>query len=188
MKEIWKDIEGYEGFYQVSNLGRVKSLDRHDAFDRLVKGKMITPRKNNYKNIDGDEYVYVDLYRNGKGKRKYVHRLVAEAFVPRVAECNVVNHLDGTRSNNRADNLEWTTKKGNTLHALNNGRLDSAIEAREKAVISIDANGEEHYFKSMSIAERTLDLPKGARTPISRCCRGEYGCKTAYGYKWRYAE
>jgi hypothetical protein len=118
MAEIWKDIEGYEGKYQVSNLGRVKSLQRkvwnrytwHDLPERILK-----PKK-------GYCYAVVTLCNgNGKTKNHYVHRLVAYAFLYNVKE--QVNHIDGNKLNNHLDNLEWVSQSENMKHAHNTGLL-----------------------------------------------------------------
>ena len=112
MEEIWKDIEGYEGLYQVSNLGNVKSLRKridkgkcHRYFDEKILKPIETNRG----------YLRVKLCKNRKIKKTRVHRLVAEAFIKR-PELEV-NHIDGNKKNNKAENLEWVTQKENKQHA-----------------------------------------------------------------------
>lgn len=121
MQEIWKPIAGYEGLYEVSNLGQVRSLDRivkySNGKDRLTKGRTL-----HFSLPHG--YQQVTLC-NGESHRPFkVHRLVALAFCNRPDGCDVVNHIDGVKTNNAASNLEWTTYKANTHHARDNGLLD----------------------------------------------------------------
>ena len=107
MKETWRDIKGYEGKYKVSNLGNVKS------FKKEVKGRLLSmPQKDN-------GYLVTTLFKGGRGTGKQftIHRLVAEAFLDEKEGCNIVNHLDGNKTNNDVRNLEWTTYKGNYKHA-----------------------------------------------------------------------
>jgi hypothetical protein len=111
--EIWSDISGFEGKYQVSNLGRVKSLSRK----RVSKDRFLTLQ------VD-DGYYKVGLYNFCKQrKRVFVHRLVALAFIPNPLNYSVVNHKDCNKQNNNVDNLEWVTTQENTKHAMENGRM-----------------------------------------------------------------
>ena len=103
MEEIWKDIEGYEGLYQVSNLGRVKSLYKKEKILKL--------------GAVSSGYFFVHLYKMRKLKVIRVHRLVALTFVPNTENKLEVNHKDGNKQNNRADNLEWATKSENVKHS-----------------------------------------------------------------------
>ena len=105
IEEIWKPIEGYEGLYEVSNLGRVRSLDRF--YYRLHKGKVLSPTKDRY------GYLTVTLNCNGKSKTIKIHRLVAQAFLPNPDNLPQVNHKDEVKSNNCVDNLEWCSAKYN---------------------------------------------------------------------------
>lgn len=109
--EIWKNIEGYEGKYQVSNLGNVKSLETWTG-DRYIKREKIL--KNN---LYGNGYYYVGLSKNGKVKRYKVSRLVAQEFIPNPENKPFINHIDGDKLNNHIDNLEWCTQSENMKHA-----------------------------------------------------------------------
>ena len=115
MEEEWKDIKGYEGYYQVSNLGRVRSLDRivitKDNRKLPIKGVVL----HLFKNRNG--YFQVQLCKGNKTKHHRIHRLVAENFLPRVLYKTDVNHIDGNKSNNRITNLEWCTKEENMQHS-----------------------------------------------------------------------
>ena len=108
MEEIWKPVKGFEGYYEVSNLGRVRSIDRVVVdnvrnCERLLKGKILIQRDNS------NGYKGVMFCKEHKLYNKYVHRLVAEAFIPNQDDLPQVNHKDEDKSNNRADNLEWCT-------------------------------------------------------------------------------
>lgn len=107
MQEVWKDVEGFEGLYQVSNLGRVRSLGSRGRIRSLSLTK--------------DGYVKVRLIHKGKDKTARVHRLVAEAFVPNPDNKGTVNHIDGDKTNNRVDNLEWTDRSEQMHHAYRLG-------------------------------------------------------------------
>lgn len=114
MREIWKDVQGYEGQYQVSNLGRVKSLKRKLDNGRSVSEKILNSSS---KKKTQDGYLMVAL----AGRTFRVNRLVATAFIPNPDNKSVVNHIDGNKENNKADNLEWTTVSENMLHAYRFG-------------------------------------------------------------------
>lgn len=175
--EVWKDIAGYEGLYAVSNLGRVKSLAREITCGvkkgkRLVKEKIKCIGTYSGNNLG---YKIVVLSKNGKLQMHYVHRLVAEAFIPRMEGCNVVNHLDCDKSNNRADNLEWTTYKRNSEHAKKHGRY-----IKIRPVINIETG---ECFESAKEAAHAYGV---VRTSIARCLtHAQFTCR---GYHWKYAE
>ena len=122
-EEIWKDIVGYEGFYLVSNLGNVKSIDRYvkhnygDLSRRIQKGITIKLT------INSDKYYCVTLGKNGKHKTFTVHRLVAIAFLENTLNNNIINHKDGIKTNNHYTNLEWCTTQQNTQHATENNLI-----------------------------------------------------------------
>lgn len=113
-------IKGYEGLYEVSDEGSVRSVDREvvgsDGTTYPFKGKEIAPSA--HKDL---KYLQVSLWKNGKGTSFYVHRLVCAAFHPNPACFKEVNHIDGCRSNNRAANLEWVSRQGNAQHAVRTG-------------------------------------------------------------------
>jgi len=179
MNEEWKPIEGYEGLYEVSNLGRVRSLPRE------VKGHKGTPYlrpgcilKNH---IDYKGYEYVVLTVNAKGIQKKVHRLVAMAFIPNPDNLPMVNHKDECKANNHVDNLEWCT----ALYNSNYGTGKSKCAWNKKVVEQYDLNG--NY---MATYPSIMDAAKAVGTSkqqISSCVHNGRS-KTAGGYKWRYKE
>ena len=163
MLEIWKPIAGYEGLYEVSNLGRVKSFERPNT-----KGGILKTTKNNR------GYHDVSLMKCGKRKHQLVHRLVAIAFCEKPEGTNVVNHIDCNPDNNCASNLEWVTQSQNICHSADCGKMVRPV---------IRSNGKtEKYYQSMKEAQRDGFCVSA----ISQCCHGK--TKTHKGYKWRYAE
>lgn len=115
-KEIWKDIESYEGLYKVSNFGRIKSLLSWDGHAYIQKEKILNP----YRQLAGKNYYrsVICLTKNKIRKQYKVHKLVAEAFIPNPNNLPIINHIDGNPLNNKADNLEWCTQKHNIKHSL----------------------------------------------------------------------
>lgn len=121
MEEIWRDIEGYEGIYQVSNIGRVKSLNRaiHTKDGRCyIKHESLLNGS-----VDEDGYIRVGLTKDRKTKEIFIHRLVALTFIPNPENKPQVNHKDGIKHHNMLSNLEWATDKENVIHAIKNGLL-----------------------------------------------------------------
>ena len=117
MKEEWRDIKGYEGLYQVSNLGKVKSLDHYASngvTDVLYKGRII-------KQFSHNGYMHLHLCKNNKVKTVNVHRLVAIAFIPNPFQKTQVNHIDGNKANNDSSNLEWCSQRENVIHGVKTG-------------------------------------------------------------------
>lgn len=191
MEEVWKDIEGYEGIYQVSNLGRVRSLDRYIIKPQprngvptryFKRGRVIAlhPCRN--------EYINIVLKVNGGKKNCMVHRLVAKAFVSGYFEGADVNHKDCNRQNNRADNLEWMTRRDNLKY--DNGVTPSAMEqihrSQRKPIIQMTMDGEfVREWPSIHSAHLALGLDSKS---LSGACHQRYGCKTCGGYRWRFKE
>ncbi len=121
-EEIWKDIPGFEGIYQASTLGRIKSLERKIKHWKggysVLKESILSERKSK-------GYVSVVLYKNGKNKNIDIHRLIAITFIPNPNDKPEVNHKDFIKTNNRVSNLEWTTSEENIKHAVENGLITS---------------------------------------------------------------
>ena len=189
--EIWKSIKGYEGLYEVSNLGNVRSVDRtvNTALNhgtRIVKGKIIKPILTN------KGYFQVCLSKECKLKYASIHRLVAEAFIDNPENLPVVNHKDGNKLNNRVDNLEWCTYQYNHWHARENGLLVNMgryqctkyIQCVETGMIfeaGVDA------ARWLSENENLTDTQIRIRAQnILRCAKG--GTPRAYKYHWQYVE
>ncbi len=129
MKEIWKDIKGYEGLYQVSNLGRIKSVDR--IIERRKKGKYF--KKGNILKLQKSKqgyYICKLSYQNKKPTRN-VHRLVAEAFIPNTDNLPCINHKDENKLNNNIDNLEWCTYEYNNKYGTKIERIKKTLTGRK---------------------------------------------------------
>ena len=127
MQEIWKDIEGYEGCYQVSNLGRVKSLDRNvkgNKSNYIRTGKILSPKTHR------NGYLVVGLCTDRKIKMYYIHRLVAQAFLPNLDRLPQVNHKDENKTNNNVENLEWCSAEYNTNYGTANDRRCESLKKR----------------------------------------------------------
>ena len=161
IKEIWKDCKGYEGLYQVSNLGRVWNI----KLQRYLKGS-----------YDKDGYIKVYLTaKNGKCKTERVHRLVALAFLSNPKGLPQVNHIDENKENNCVDNLEWTSIKDNANHGTRNKRISKANS------VPVYCFELDKTFYGAREAERELGINHSS---ISKACRGKQ--KTAGGYLWEY--
>ena len=160
MEEIWKDIVGYEGLYQVSNLGRVKSCERMIVHFRGGLRKLKEKIRKAAKDTDG--YLVLDLYRNGKGKFHKVHRLVAISFLETQDGKNEVNHINGQKEDNNINNLEWCNSSENQLHAFRNGLKKPQIN-NEKAVIMYSKEDRKFImeFKSIAKASKHLNCKTG---------------------------
>lgn len=166
MTEVWKDIKGYEGLYQVSDLGRVRSL-------KFGKERLLVGRKNTY------GYLQVKLCKDGKMKSCLVHRLVAQAFIPNPNGLQEVNHKDECKTNNVVTNLEWCEHKYNMNYGTGHER---SAKAKSKAVYQYTLNGSlVKLYPSVNEAERITGYNNGN---IVNCCNGKY--KQAYGYLWSY--
>ena len=176
-KEIWKDIEGYEGLYQVSNLGRVRSLDRTytqkarsgSVLNHTYKGCILKPN-----NVMG--YLQVNLQNHKRRNDQKIHRLVAQTFIPNLENKREVNHIDGDKTNNCVDNLEWVTTSENQLHSY------YVLKHNLKPILQYDLNGIFiKEWETIMIASKELNI---FGSNITECCRGRR--KTAGRYIWRY--
>ena len=148
MSEIWKDIEGYEGLYQISNLGRVKRLG-HQCGAIYRNEHLLKPCLR-------DRYLSVRLSKNGKVKNCNIHRLVASAFIPNPNNYDVVNHIDTNRMNNNVNNLEWCTQSYNCIHAVNNG-----IASKQNDVLITNVKDNSTLkFKSANSASKYLGFDR----------------------------
>lgn len=147
--EEWRHIKGYENYYQVSNLGRVRSLDRTiintNGIESNLKGRLMSladhPRG----------YKIVTLRKNGKRRTVTVHRLVAEAFLINVLKKCEVNHKDGVKSNNHATNLEWSTSSENSIHAFKNGLRKAKAKLTKEQVKEIRLKYGSGVFKQKEL-------------------------------------
>ena len=168
MNETWKDITGYEGLYQVSDLGHVRSL-------RNGKVRILKPGRNR------SGHLIVGLCRNRKLRNFSLHRLVAKAFIPNPLNLPVINHRDENPANNVVDNLEWCTQKYN----VNYGTCGAKKAAKlSKVVLQYDKSGN---FVREWPSTMEVQRQKGfASSYISACCLGKL--KSAYGFIWKYKE
>ena len=169
MEEIWKDIEGYEGLYQVSNIGRVKSLRKNI----ILKSK-----------IERNGYERVNLSVNNIHKDYSIHRMVANAFISNPDNLPQVNHKDENKTNNCVENLEWCDCKYNVNYGtgIRRCQLSNTNGKCSKPVLQYTLDGTFiKEWKSTMDVQRNLGF---AQSNISACCRNIR--KTAYGYLWKY--
>lgn len=186
-KEIWKDIDGYEGLYQISNLGNVKSLTNRSNHKEERILKLNTNSK----------YYLVNLCKNTKRKTLLIHRLVAKAFIDNPNNLPQINHINGNKLDNRAVNLEWCTCRANIIHSIKNG-LKVTKKGKENPmygrknenanrsvkVSKYDMN--DNYIETYSSIREAGIKNNISEFTISNVCNGRG--KSAGGYKWRYAD
>lgn len=180
MQEIWKDIKGYEGLYQASTLGQIKSIGKlvngsnqyGVKFKYFKKDKILTPIINNH------GYTQVSLYKQGKRTERRIHQLVAETFIPNPSDYSVVNHIDGNKQNNCINNLEFCTQSHNVKESYRLGLQ----KPNKKKIKQYDLHGNFiTIWDSINSARSFYN-----NSHISDCCRGSR--KNAGGYIWRYAD
>ena len=164
-KEYWKPVVGYEGHYQVSNFGRVKSI-------KFGKEIILKPRK------DKCGYYSVVLYKNGIVKKYYVHRLVAEAFIPNPNNLPCVNHKDENKLNNSVDNLEWCDRLYNVRYGTG---IERRSKKRSKPVLqyTLDGNLIREWASVMECGRNGYN-----QGHVADCCNGKL--KTHKGFIWVY--
>lgn len=169
MKEIWKDIVDYEGIYQVSNLGRVRSVDRITSHNHKHKGKLMVLE------LDRTGYQRIGLRKNNHVVKHLVHRLVAQTFIPNPDNKEQVNHVNEIKHDNRVLNLNWMTSLENRNYGTARQR---SADKRSKPI----TNGVQ-VFKSIMEAERVTGVHN---SNIVKCLKGER--KTTGGYSWQYVK
>lgn len=172
MQEIWKDIPGYEGIYQASSFGRIKSVP-HMIKANINGGRRITEERFKALHKGWHGYLWVSLCKGGKAKTQSVHRVIANTFLENKNNYPDVNHKDGNKLNNNVDNLEWCTTKQNQIHAAVNGLLGNS-----KKVRCVETN---KIYQSSGEAERDCGI---CGRNIRSACSGRY--KTAGGYHWEW--
>lgn len=189
--EIWKEVVGYEGLYEVSNYGRVKRLARKENvrfLRREHKEEAIL------KNCIGNQYYIVGLRKNGKKKTPLVHRLIAQAFIPNPYNLPEVNHKDENKLNNHLDNLEWCTREYNINygtciersvkhHDMKSVALKSALTQTKGEVIQKTRGGK--FVKSWISTNEPKRINGYKQGHIYECCAGKR--KTAHGYIWEWS-
>ena len=191
MEEIWKAVEGYEGKYEVSNLGRVRSVERkttlcnqHGEFQRKEHGRIKSQgmnRKDGYRNVK--------LYRDGKERTLYVHRLVAQAFIPNPDNLPEVNHKDEDTTNNRVDNLEWCSSKYNSNYGA--GSL-ARYQQKSYRVARIDKDGNilREYPSLLEAARQTGEAIRTIRMQCTKKTKLKSESKKSklVFYRWKFIE
>lgn len=201
MYEKWRDIKGYEGLYQISNLGNIKSLTRIEyTYNYLKKEKIKRVRKEKLisSNNNVKRYKIVSLTKNGKTKTFTIHRLVAQTFIPNPENKPQVNHINGIKTDNRVENLEWCSASENIIHAYKNNLLTSsqkqkeaakktikkAAKAKRRKVYQLTMEGKKiKLWNSMYELYKKYNYSWGT---IRKVCIGQQ--EFAYGYKWKYKE
>lgn len=172
LQEIWKDINGFEGLYQISNLGRIKALSKKSGF-LVRKEHILNPT------IKENGYEQIDLQKNNEKTKKYIHRLVAEAFIPNLNNYPCINHIDYNKRNNNVSNLGWCTYSQNNSYSR--CQIIGGL-ARRIPVVQYDKQGNViKIWDCATTASKELNI---LNTNITACCKGR--CKSAYGYIWKY--
>lgn len=181
--EVWKDVVGYEGLYQVSNLGRVKSLDKvistrngYSSFEKSIKGRVL-------KQVLVMGYLKVHLVNMNKGKSIPVHRFVAMSFIANKNNYPQVNHKDEDKTNNVVDNLEWCTVSYNNNYGTRNERIskNQKNDKKNKSILQFTLDGK--FIKEwISITEASKNGHD--RRSIQRCLKSEY--KQHHNFIWKY--
>ena len=182
MEEQWKDIKEFEGLYQISNLGRIRSL----GFDIHHKGRILKPR------LDSRGFYYlISLHKDKKLYHKLVHRLVAEAFIPNPKKLPCVNHINENKRDNHADNLEWcdysyNAKYGSARYKSVRNRTAKGLFNGERQISMYDKDGKFiRTFRSCFEAARILG---GTRTMIRHACKFYDKGHNAYGFYFKFNE
>lgn len=182
--EEWRDVVGFEGLYQVSSLGKVKSLSKPTYNGKgwyLSKEKILKP------NILAKGYLQVDLKKNFQRNLLQVHRIVAMTFIPNPNGYPQINHINGNKQDNRVENLEWCDNRHNQLHAWKNGlQKVSGKAGKPKRKVILSKENDIIVFESIADAMRFLDLKSNAN--IQKVLHKVKHYNTIKGYKAEYYE
>lgn len=189
--EIWKDIPGYEGFYQASSLGRIKSLERFKQnYSKLqkVEEKIIAQR------LNWKGYCVVTLSKDKKTLQTNVHIHICKAFHLNPENKKTVNHINGIKTDNKVENLEWNTHSENHKHAFKTGLRKASIPFSKSGKPEKHPNAKKVFqydlqmnfikeWSSIQLATKELNILEKS---IRNCCNHKYGYKTAGTFKWEY--
>lgn len=184
INEIWKDIENFEGIYQISNYGNVKSMER---IVDIGNSRIYTQKEKIIKTY-GKRYRQVNLYKNAKCHHFYIHVLLAKSFIPNVNNKEQVNHIDGNKFNNNLDNLEWVTRSENSRHAYDVLKINKRIYKKgllnklSKPVYQYALDG--IFIKKWDSITEAVNFFKPKKASISMCCNKKI--KQTLGYKWSF--
>lgn len=185
IQEEWRDVIGYEGLYEISNYGNIRSKDRYVACcygsKQFIRGRFLSANPNK------KGYLMISLYRNHKSKVKYIHRLVAEAFIPNPNNLPQVNHKDECKTNNIYTNLEWC----DATYNLNYGTVKQRISERHKdkgtPIVQMTKHTEDIIAVHIN-SQRAMDITGIDASAINKCCMNRPKFITAGGYRWKYFE
>ena len=165
--EEWKPIPGYDGKYEVSSYGRVKSYKYNSD------GRILSPGNN------GSGYYFVYLCKDGKAKQRTIHRLVAEAFIPNPSNFLEINHKDEDKGNNHVTNLEWCSRGYNLAYG-------TRLERISKPVVQLDKNG--NFLAEYSSTHEASRVTSIAQSNICKCCKHKPGHSSAGGFIFLYKD
>ena len=196
-KEVWKDIINFEGYYQVSNLGKIRSLDRTIkckrfgiTYNKFMKGRILKPA------IEGSGYNYVNLKKEGTTKNVKVHRMVAITFLNNVNNLLEVNHKDENKLNNNVNNLEWCTRSYNNTYGT---KIERSVKNTDYSKRTKNTDYKKIARKTSKLVGQydlnnnlirkilTCDIEKELnynKKVVCNCCSGQ--TSKAYGYRWKY--
>ena len=175
MDDLWRPVVGFEELYEVSSDGRVRKRNGEELHQRVDKKKYTNYRRVSLKGTNGTV-------------NEFVHRIVAQAFLPQKEGCNIINHKDENGENNHVENLEWCNRSYNARYGSSLLKIKSAatgrISEKRKPVLQFDADGK--VVGRYESAQAAAKAVSGAQSNISAACLGEK--ITAYGYKWEYVD